>query len=272
MLKSRPLLSYILIAYGWTWLAVLPVLLERRGFVSLGLPHQFEAVGAFGPFVAAFVVMRATGAGREFLARLTRWRLGGGWWAFTLLTPLVFLGAALFIGAWRGDGAPLWGGLSTSAAASMAGFMDLLIVGSLLQSLGEEPGWRGYMVPKLRERRGPLVTSLLVFPVWVLWHMPFFLARPEFGVAQFVGFSSGILAASMWMTLLWDGTRSTLAAVTWHTLLNLTRNISLAVSMAAFLAYGMVVMAGAVAIVAWWVLRPLLAGKGGAQLATPRVE
>ena len=46
--------------------------------------------------------------------------------------------------------------------------------------LGEEIGWRGLLLPKLLERRGPLAASLLVGVVWYLWHLPLYFATGRF--------------------------------------------------------------------------------------------
>jgi membrane protease YdiL (CAAX protease family) len=42
----------------------------------------------------------------------------------------------------------------------------------------EEPGWRGYLLPRLQERFSPLLASLLVWFPWALWHAPLDFHRP----------------------------------------------------------------------------------------------
>ena len=141
------------------------------------------------------------------------------------------------------------------AFSTFAGFIDLFVVTGLVQGLGEEPGWRGFALARLRERFGPLAATLCLFPVWLLWHVPMFLSRPEFGLMQWIGFSLGILSAAIWLTLIWDATQSLLLVVIWHAFINVHRSMALAVSTPLFLAMGKVVLLGAVIIIFYWLFK-----------------
>ena len=257
-MHKRPLLAYIGVAYLWTWVTVLPLLLQKRGLLDLGLPDAWEAVGAFGPFVAAYLVIRRTeGASglATFWRSLTNWRVGGGALALTLLSPVAFLVLAAVLVTMQSGSPPSLQSLATGRLGTLHAVVDLVLVSAMLQGLGEEPGWRGYLLPKMLGRFQTLPATLLLFPVWWLWHLPFFLGRPEFGLPQFFGFGLGILSASIWLTFLWERTRSILVAVLWHAVLNVTRAIALGFSTGMFLAYGMVVTVGALGIVLWWLTR-----------------
>jgi membrane protease YdiL (CAAX protease family) len=243
-------LKFGLVAYVWTWVTTLPLLLANRGLVDWRIPGEWEGVGAFGPFVAALVLLRAEGsdARHRFWQSLTRWRgLPRAGVLLAVLTPFAFLALALTVQAARG-GLPGWAELSTGRLGTVAGVMELVLVASLVQGFGEETGWRGYLQPRLRTRLAPFAFTLALFPLWLFWHMPFFLGRPEFGLAQFAGFSLGILSAGFYLTLIVELTGSVLLAVLFHALLNTTRGVALAVSTSAFLAYGLAVTVGAVAL------------------------
>ncbi len=43
---------------------------------------------------------------------------------------------------------------------------------TLTGALGEELGWRGYLVPKLMSKYTLLQTSLIVGVIWYVWHLP----------------------------------------------------------------------------------------------------
>ncbi|MEE4186776.1 MAG: CPBP family intramembrane glutamic endopeptidase [Gammaproteobacteria bacterium] len=252
--KRSPLLSYFLLAYGFTWSLAVPLLLTKRGFIDAHIPHGLEAVAAFGPCVAALVVLGLT-RGRAGIAELgqslQRWRVPFIWLAFVLLSPLAVLVAALMA---RGSldavvNGQLLAGLAGGALA------ELIIIGGLAQGFGEEPGWRGFALPHLRSRFGPLPATLMLFPIWLFWHLPMFLSRPEFNLGAFIGFSAGIFSAAVWCTAIYDATRSVLMAALWHALINIARGLALAVSTAAFLVFGQLVLAIAIVIVVVWVVQ-----------------
>ena len=67
--RRRPLLSFYFLAYAFTWALGVPLMLSRRGVIDVHIPHALEPVAAFGPFVAALIVLYVVG-------RLLRTRLG----------------------------------------------------------------------------------------------------------------------------------------------------------------------------------------------------
>lgn len=258
-MRRAPVTAYVLLAYLFTWSIGLPLLATRRGWADLALSHYWEAVSAFGPLLAALLVARVAGGAtqlRELLHSMRHWRVGTGWLLFSVLSPLVLLAlAALLLRAASGDW-PDFTMLTAGRLATALGLFELVVIAGLAQGLGEEPGWRGFMLPALRRRFTPLLATVVLFPAWLFWHLPAFLGRPEFGLAQWLGFSAGVLAAAVWLTYLWEKTRSVLMAIAWHVLINIARGVALAISMPMFLAFSTFVLAGAVVIVVgWWLGR-----------------
>ena len=54
-------------------------------------------------------------------------------------------------------------------------FPLLLLFTLLLGGGQEEPGWRGFALPRLQASFGGFVASLIVGLVWAVWHLPLFL-------------------------------------------------------------------------------------------------
>ena len=77
-----------------------------------------------------------------------------------------------------------------------------LIFGQLVVVLGEELGWRGVALPRLIERLGPNVGTLLLGIAWASWHLPLFvvLGTPQYGT-PFMPFLVELTAWSMVITL-----------------------------------------------------------------------
>ena len=257
-IRRRPLLSYFLLACGLSWLVAVPLMLSRRGILPFEISDAWEILAAFGPFVAALLVAYSLNGKRgatSIFKSLLNWRVNGFWALFCIFTPGLLLLAAIIFVLMSSGKMPDFESERAMAFSTFAGFIELFVVTGLVQGLGEEPGWRGFALARLRERFGPLAATLCLFPVWLLWHVPMFLSRPEFGLMQWIGFSLGILSAAIWLTLIWDATQSLLMVVIWHAFINVHRSMALAVSTPLFLAMGKVVLLGAVIIIFYWLFK-----------------
>jgi membrane protease YdiL (CAAX protease family) len=171
VLRRHPLFFYFLLAFGFTWayeLLVLRVLHPPSLLWSLLL----TLVWTLGPTLAAFL-MTAVTQGRagilQLLRRYVLWRVGIPWYLFVLLgVPAPMLLAVLILpGALSAFHLP---GLSFWPTYLMWYLTTLVFLGPL----GEEPGWRGFALPRLQQRSGPLLGTLLLGVLWACWHLPLF--------------------------------------------------------------------------------------------------
>lgn len=58
------------------------------------------------------------------------------------------------------------------AATLIVSFLPFHLVGNIWFGLGEEWGWRGYLLPKLARLYGPLPAVFISGAIWGLWHGP----------------------------------------------------------------------------------------------------
>lgn len=169
------LLLYFGLTLAWSWLCWLPMLPTYRDAEFGSPPWVFALLllGAYGPSLMALVLAgrRDGKAGMKALLRkFAIWRVGLRWYGVALLLPVaVALGGALLYSARGGDIGPLV--LDRAYIIPLA-----LLAAAPFGPLAEELGWRGFALPRLLERHGPLASSLIVGTVWTLWHAPLFWA------------------------------------------------------------------------------------------------
>lgn len=166
------LVTFVLLAFAVTWVVWVPRALESAGVLDSRWASELGAAWSHGPAIAAVLTAALSGRGalRELGARLTRWRVGARWWAVVLVGPaglwLATAGLHVLLG---GDGSDV---RPAALGAGFAGLVPLLLLLALTDGLGEELGWRGFALPRLLRRTGPVVASLLLGVVWAVWHAP----------------------------------------------------------------------------------------------------
>jgi membrane protease YdiL (CAAX protease family) len=89
----------------------------------------------------------------------------------------------------------------------------LLLAHYLLQfaivGVGEELGWRGWLLPRLLCDRSRAAAAVLVAAVWYPWHLPILLS--DVGIA--LSFAAIALALSFLFTALWSHTKGSIFVV-----------------------------------------------------------
>ena len=226
----HPLVSYFLIAFAFTWTLLFSVLLSKDGLgllpysVSPAMARLIAPASLLGPSVAAFIVTSATegraGIGR-LLRRFVRWRVGFRWYLFVLIG----LPAVMVLGTLLRPGALASFDISAlpSAIAYLGAFAFMVVLGG---PLFEEPGWRGFALPRLQRLHGPLVGGLILGSLWALWHLPGFLVPqklpPSGTVMDFVRFSLALIALAYIIQWVFNNTGGSvfmaiLTHATWNT-------------------------------------------------------
>jgi membrane protease YdiL (CAAX protease family) len=159
-------------------------------------------LGAFGPLVAAVLAGRLEGKSR-LLERLRIWRVGLGWYAVALgVFGVVYVA-----------GAAVWNGLAGSGGTAIPWFYPprepQRIAAMIVFPVGEEPGWRGFALPRLQEGRSPLRASLLLGAAWGLWHIPMFLIAGLTPLMFLISFVN-LLAGSVVFSWIFNRTKGSL--------------------------------------------------------------
>ena len=165
-INRRPLRAFFLFAYALSWTAWLPAMV---GLGSAPVIILFFA-GGLGPAASAVIVVHHTGGSVRLWARsLVRWRVPGRYYLFALGLPAAVWAVINLELALVGEHVDL--SLVAARSASYVGtFVFVLVVGGGL----EEPGWRGFALPRLQATRSPVHATLLLGLLWGLWHLPLY--------------------------------------------------------------------------------------------------
>ena len=168
--SSSPVIVFLALALGITWGAYA----IRFAFEDTALEYPLTFVMKFGPSLAGVIATAwygRVGGLRELFSRVLKWRVSPKWYLLVLLGPVVVFAVA--IGGYSllgGSGARTfrWEGAATLTALGSL-FLVRLFAGG---GFGEELGWRGFLLPVLQERDGPLRASIVIGLWHGLWHLP----------------------------------------------------------------------------------------------------
>jgi membrane protease YdiL (CAAX protease family) len=192
--KRHDITVFLVLAFALSW-SIWPLVLANPESVPM-IPY--------GPFIAVFVVLalaRGWAGVRDLLAGMVRWRVGPGWYAVALVLPVAITLVALYLNA-------LFGG-PTPTAADLADLYTLPLIfltTTLFKGpLTEEPGWRGFLLPRLQSSYTPLVASLIVGVIWASWHLPLLVSDPS-GQRPPVQFFVLLVAQSLVLAWVYNGT------------------------------------------------------------------
>jgi len=142
-------------------------------------PVQFNPGLLLPSAISAWIISGAVSAdtGIRRLLRPLVAPVGWRWPVIALLIIPVFLLATAALG--RAIGLPVANLARGLTAGQLVGLVAIRFAHYLMfTAVFEEPGWRGFLLPRLQVRFSPLMASVLVWLPWAIWHLPLDLTRP----------------------------------------------------------------------------------------------
>ena len=188
------------------------------------LPPAAAQLGALSASLAAIVLVAVEGRKgglRELLGRLLIWRVGIQWWTLALFFAIIPSMAALYLFDLLGGPPVDW-----SELPPLYTIVPMFILFTIAAGIGEEFGWRGFLLPRLQTRHNALVSSLIIGGMWAIWHIPQFFIKGTFQhdlgsqaglLPAFLSFSVFVIVSSIWFTWIFNNTGgSVLLAAVMH--------------------------------------------------------
>ena len=218
VIDAYPVAAFFILAYAISWVAWLGPLLDlREPLTTLGF-----VIGGYGPFIAAAIITwLGSDSVRAWARQIVDWRVAPRWYLAALAVPLLVV-------ALTSVGLTLVG--TTVDPGLLPGRISLVLVSfvsiALIGGGNEEPGWRGFALPKLQDRYAPVPATLILGVVWALWHLPLLATgTTEFhGLASFVELAPttgvrilNIVGVAFVLTWIYNATGSVLLAIIAHT-------------------------------------------------------
>lgn len=194
--RRQPLLVFFFLAYLLGWIGFLPLVLTNIGvgLIRANVPIKFIVIGVSSPTIAALCTQWLMDGSFRICRLYSTWQrllLGAVMGlalimiAFVILPGLVLVKVSARMLHWSALWTPAVYGVNWSTF--------------LGGPVNEEPGWRGFALPRLQERFGPLVGSILLGTLWAGWHLPLFFLHGWVNVPVWA-FTFTLIAASVLFT------------------------------------------------------------------------
>lgn len=185
-MNRKAIVVYFVLTYVFAWgLSGLALLFPAFfGPVTLWNPLVFLTIWTptIWAFILAFAFDGVAGL-RDLVIRVFRWRVGLRWYLIATVGVALLALSARLARAYI-DHTP------DPSIANIAAYPGLVWYGlSMLVidpgPIGEDPGWRGYALPRMLQRFSPATGAILLGIVWALWHLPAFLfsGMPQAGLS-----------------------------------------------------------------------------------------
>ena len=227
-MSSKEIWFYIAASYSFSWLMWLPLLVNGQFGLDLPTVRYQHFLGAFGPCFGALVtsvLVHGSAGLKSFLRRALNPRISLWCYVFAVTSPFLFFIIAAGI-AYPFEGSLVnFGSLGLTEKISSGNFLFVWVFWIVTYGVGEEVGWRGYLLPKIAGVTQTATAAVIVAQYWALWHLPafFYDGGIEARGMAIIGWYIGLVFGSILLAWLTRNARwSVIPAIIWHGTFNLT--------------------------------------------------
>jgi membrane protease YdiL (CAAX protease family) len=216
ILKKYQIVTYCVLTFLLTWLfwgilyinpkGMYDPILHKSSFLTLFL------LGGTVPCIAS-VFLTGLFDGKTGIKRLLKkliiWKVSPFYYLFVLFITIFIIYVPLWICNSTGIHYRFYPNNNVSLV-----LLNLILVSLYEGPLGEEMGWRGFVLPKLQKKFNPITSSLILGLIWGLWHLPlFFINGDSHYKAPFTLFLIIVVCLSILYTWVYNKTKGSLLLV-----------------------------------------------------------
>jgi len=175
-MNRKKLFVFLILTFLWSWILWiigLNYLSDGINQESIGKFLIFFFVGVYGPTISGIITTLFFDGLKglfELIKKLFIWKVSFKYYLYIFFLPLIFVSIgialySLFIGG--------IGGFDKMAYLSIP---TVLLTGLYAGPLGEELGWRGFLLPEFQKKYSNLKSAIIIGIIWFVWHIPLWWA------------------------------------------------------------------------------------------------
>ena len=205
--NARSVWTYIGLIYGLSWLLWLPALVMSWG-LDLNIQDQiFLKIGNFIPSIVATIILVTKRPKKNFLIIFntkSNFKESLLYYLIALVTmPMILVTAYLIIQGFMDLSLDsiLWPYISKNPLQILPMILYFIVFQG---PLGEEVGWRGYLLGELLKKYKFLDASIFLGILWTCWHLPKFMlsGSTQYLLTDTYGFVLGFTAYMVYTIML----------------------------------------------------------------------
>lgn len=222
-MNSKKVITYIFLAYFFSWSISIPIAISHLNNSNINFSIHY--LTAFGPLASAIVttyIFSGFDGLKDYCKRFIAIRLDKTLF-FTIFSPFLFLIISAIVILILGESVNL------QNIGEIKYLGDIGIVGSLLLwiftfGIGEESGWRGFLLVELQKKYSFRHSTLVLSIAWFGWHIPFFVYNDNLsqgGLFGIVMYGLSLFCGTVVLSFLFNKNGNAIVPVAiWHGVFN----------------------------------------------------
>jgi uncharacterized protein len=195
---------------------------NQESFVSI-LATLLVGIPSFAPTISALIVtgyFEGKSGLKHYANNLTKIKVKYYWYLLVFFLPIFVYTLPILFNIAIGNpsnqdyfNTNLWGIT-----------LPVVLTNIIFAGFAEEPGWRGYALPKMNQHFRPIISGILIGVIWAFWHLLFYVlgSRPWGTFPQFVFTVTVISCIYTWI---YQRTRSIPLVIIFHVMHNLSNRV-----------------------------------------------
>lgn len=175
-MKTKQSLTFLIITFLWTWIFWFIGLNYLSNGIDQESIDKFISVffvGVYGPSIGAILttlIYDGFSGTLDLLKKIFLFKAPLIIYVSLIFLPLIFV--SIGIGLYH----QFIGSVGEFNLAAYTSIPIVLWSGLYAGPLGEELGWRGYLLPNLQEKYSAHKSATIIAVIWFCWHIPLFWA------------------------------------------------------------------------------------------------